>query len=154
MNHRQTLLKLQLQINERPPQRITMKSTVSKISITTIDQYIATFPADVRKILQALRKTIKASAPKAEECISYKMPAFRQGGNLVYFAGYKKHVGFYPMPGPIRAFKKELAVYKSAKGSVQFPLDRPLPLDLIRKMVKFRVAEVTGKRKNPESNCG
>ena len=106
-----------------------------------IDEYIATFPAELQKRLRDLRSTIKAAAPNAEEKISYGMPTFFLNGNLVHFAAFKTHIGFYPTPSGIEAFKKELSIYKGAKGSVQFPLDQPLPLKLIVKIVKFRVAE-------------
>ncbi len=107
----------------------------------SIDAYIASFPEDVQEILQELRAVIKASAPGAEERISYQMPTFVLQGNLVHFAAYKKHIGFYPTPSGIEAFKQELAGYKGAKGSVQFPIDKPLPLELVRKIVQYRVAE-------------
>lgn len=106
-----------------------------------IDEYINTFPEDVRTILNQLRQTIKESAPEAEETINYQIPTFSLHGNLVHFAAFKDHIGFYPTPTGIEAFKKELAPYKGAKGSVQFPIDQPLPLPLIRKIVKFRVKE-------------
>lgn len=106
-----------------------------------VDEYIAEFPKDTQKILKQLRSTILKAAPGAEEGISYQMPAYKYHGMLVYFAGYKTHVGFYPTPSGIEAFKKELSVYKGAKGSVQFPLDKPLPLQLITKIVKFRMKE-------------
>lgn len=104
-----------------------------------IDAYIAAFPQSTQKLLKQFRATVRKAAPKAEEKISYGMPAFTLYGNLVYFAGYKNHIGFYPGPGAIKNFQKELSVYKGAKGSVQFPLDKPLPLELISKIVKFRV---------------
>ena len=107
----------------------------------TVDQYIAAFPADVKKRMQQLRKTIKAAAPKAEEVISYQMPGYKYFGMLVYFAAYKNHIGFYPTSSGIAHFKKELAAFKGAKGSVQFPLDKPLPVQLINKIVLFRVKE-------------
>ncbi|GAB2833303.1 DUF1801 domain-containing protein [Ferruginibacter profundus] len=110
-----------------------------------VDAYIKQFPKDVQAALQQLRKTIKAAAPKAAEVISYKMPAYKLNGMLVYFAGYKNHIGFYAAPTGHEAFKKELAVYKSGKGSVQFPLDKPLPLPLITRIVQFRVAQNTAK---------
>ena len=106
-----------------------------------VDEYIAGFPGDIQTILEQVRTAIRKAAPKAEEVISYQMPAFKLHGMLVYFAGYKNHIGFYPTSSGIKAFTKELSVYKGAKGSVQFPLDKPLPLGLITQIVKFRVAE-------------
>jgi uncharacterized protein YdhG (YjbR/CyaY superfamily) len=106
-----------------------------------IDEYIAACPPDVQAILQKIRKTIHAAAPQATEKISYQMPTFVLNGNLVYFAAFKEHIGFYPIPTGIEAFKQELSVYKQGKGSVQFPLDRPIPYDLITRIVKFRVEE-------------
>jgi uncharacterized protein YdhG (YjbR/CyaY superfamily) len=120
----------------------------NKSGFNSIDEYIATFPADIQKILQEVRATIKAAAPDAEEKISYQMPTFTlYGGNLVHFAAFKNHIGFYPTPSGIEAFQKELSVYKGAKGSTQFPLDKPMPLKLISRIVKFRVAESTKKAK-------
>jgi uncharacterized protein YdhG (YjbR/CyaY superfamily) len=106
-----------------------------------IDEYITGFPPDVQKILQKIRTTIHEAAPEATEKISYQMPTFFLKGNLVHFAGFKEHIGFYPVPTGIEKFKKELSVYKQGKGSVQFPLDQPMPYDLITKIVKFRVKE-------------
>ncbi len=114
---------------------------------TTVDEYIAAFPADVQELLQEVRNTIRKAAPAAEETIAYAMPAYKLNGPLVYFAGYKSHVGFYATPTGHQAFKKELSKYKEGKGSVQFPLDEPMPLKLIEKIVKFRVKENTGKAK-------
>ena len=118
---------------------------------TTIDEYIAGFPPDVQVILQKIRATIRKAAPSAEETIKYQIPTFTLHGNLVHFAAFKKHIGFYPTPAGTEKFKKELAVYKSAKGSVQFPLDKPIPYSLISKIAKFRVTEnvakATAKRK-------
>jgi uncharacterized protein YdhG (YjbR/CyaY superfamily) len=110
-----------------------------KANYTTVDGYIAAFPKETQALLQQLRKTIKAAAPKAEEIISYGMPGYKYHGMLVYFAGYKNHIGFYGTPTAHESFKKALAIYKSGKGSVQFPLDKPLPLALVTKIVKFRV---------------
>ena len=107
----------------------------------TIDEYIAGFPKDVQQILEKIRKTIHEAAPEAEEAISYQMPSFKLKGNLVYFAAFKRHIGFYPIPSGIEKFKVELSVYKQGKGSVQFPLDKPIPYDLINRIVKFRVEE-------------
>ncbi|MBL8154511.1 MAG: DUF1801 domain-containing protein [Anaerolineae bacterium] len=107
----------------------------------TIDEYIATFPQDIQVILQELRATIRAAAPDASEKISYQMPTFYLEGNLVHFAAYRNHIGFYPAPRGIEAFREELSRYKGAKGSVQFPLGEPLPLDLIARIVAFRVQD-------------
>jgi uncharacterized protein YdhG (YjbR/CyaY superfamily) len=116
--------------------------------VTTIDEYIRAFPAEVRGRLQTLRQLITAAAPEAVESISYQMPAFKMNGkNLVYFAAAKNHIGLYPTPSAVAAFQQELAGYKTAKGSIQFPMDKPLPATLIRKIVKFRVAEEKKKRK-------
>jgi uncharacterized protein YdhG (YjbR/CyaY superfamily) len=107
----------------------------------TIKQYIKLFPKETQEKLLELRLAIKKSAPEAQEKISYQMPTFYLHGNLVHFAGYKNHIGFYPSPSGIKAFQKELAKYKGAKGSVQFPLTDKLPLSLIKKIVKYRVKE-------------
>ena len=107
----------------------------------TIDEYIAGFPPDVQEVLQKIRQTIHEAAPQATEKISYQMPTFYLKGNLVHFAAFKEHIGFYPVPTGIEKFKKELSVYKQGKGSVQFPLDQPMPYELITKIVKFRVKE-------------
>ena len=109
--------------------------------IDSIDTYIAQFPDDVQARLQQLRKTILKLAPGATEAMSYQIPTFKLNGNLVHFAAFKKHIGFYPGAAGIAAFQDELAGYKSAKGSVQFPLDQALPLDLVKKIVKFRVIQ-------------
>lgn len=111
----------------------------------SVDQYIDTFPPATRKILRGLRSEIRQSAPAATEKISYQMPTYFQNGNLVHFAAYKNHIGFYPAPSGILAFKDELKGFKSAKGSVQFPIDQPLPLKLIGKIVRFRVKENSSK---------
>ncbi|MCX6225783.1 MAG: DUF1801 domain-containing protein [Bacteroidia bacterium] len=107
-----------------------------------IDEYILTFPPETQKILGEIRAAIRKEAPDATEAISYQIPTFKLNGkNLVYFAGYKNHIGFYPVPSGMEAFKKELSSYKQGKGSVQFPVDKPLPLELISEIVKFRVLE-------------
>lgn len=108
---------------------------------TTIDDYIAGYPEDVREILQTVRTTIRKAAPAAKETISYQMPAFTLNGSLVYFAAFKNHIGFYPKTTAIRKFKKELAGYETAKGTIRFPLDKPIPYSLITEIVKFRVNE-------------
>lgn len=113
----------------------------------TIDEYIKTFPKDVQVVLEKMRKTILKAAPGAVEVISYGMPAFKYNKkNLVYFAAWKSHIGFYAMPSGNVAFKKELSVYQNAKGSVKFPLDQPIPYDLVEKIVKFRVKENMAKK--------
>jgi uncharacterized protein YdhG (YjbR/CyaY superfamily) len=117
----------------------------SKDGFTSIDQYIATFPEDRQALLQAVRAAIREAAPEAVEVISYQMPAFAQDGNLVYFAGLKDHIGFYPTPGGIEAFQDELSRYRTTKGAVNFPVDQPLPLELISKVVRFRVTENSNK---------
>ena len=117
----------------------------SKVGYNSIDEYIATFPAETQKILQALRATIKAAAPDADEKISYQMPTFAFKGNLVHFAAHKNHIGFYPTPSGIEEFKQELSLYEGAKGSIRFPIEEPLPLELISEIVKFRVAENLNK---------
>ena len=104
-----------------------------------INQYIAAFPPAVRAKLRTIRGAIRKAAPQAKEAIKYQMPTFTQHGNLVHFAAFKNHIGFYPAPRAIEEFKKELAVYEGSKGTVRFPLDKPLPLGLIGRMVKFRV---------------
>jgi uncharacterized protein YdhG (YjbR/CyaY superfamily) len=109
--------------------------------LVSIDEYIAKCPKETQRILGELRATIKAAAPGAKEKISYQIPTFDLNGNLVHFAAFKNHIGFYPTPSGIKAFRKELLIYECAKGSVQFPIDKPLPLKLISKIVRFRVAE-------------
>ena len=112
-----------------------------KRAFNSIDEYIATFPADIRATLQTLRAAIRAAAPDAEERISYQMPTFAQEGNLIHFAALKDHIGFYPTSSGIAAFQDELARFKSSKGAVRFPTGEPLPLDLIARIVRFRVTE-------------
>jgi uncharacterized protein YdhG (YjbR/CyaY superfamily) len=107
---------------------------------SNVDEYILRFPKEVQQKLELLRTTIKKAAPKATETISYKMPAYKQNGILVYFAAYKNHIGFYPTSAPMIFFSKELAGFKTSKGAVQFPVEEPLPLKLITAMVKFRVS--------------
>ena len=110
-------------------------------NFNSIDQYISRFTAEVQEILKTLRKVIKESAPDAEEKISWQMPTFVLHGNLVHFAAFKNHIGFYPAPSGVLEFQKESSEYKCAKGSIQFPITKPLPYELIRKVVKFRVEE-------------
>jgi len=111
-----------------------------------IDKYIAGFAKDKQKLLDQLRATIRKAAPQAQETISYGMPAFKLNGMLVFFAAWKNHIGFYPTSSGIKAFKKDLSVFKVSKGTVQFPLDKPLPTGLVTKIVKFKVKENLEKR--------
>jgi len=113
----------------------------SKNGFTTIDEYIALFPEHVQEKLTALRKVIREAVPEAQEKISYQMPTFALHGNLVHFAAYKNHIGFYPGAGGISAFKEQLSIYKGAKGSVQFPIEQPLPFELITQITTFRASE-------------
>ena len=107
----------------------------------TVDEYLSVFPQKTKAKLQAFRKTIKKAAPGAEELISYNMPAFKLQGALVYYAAYKGHIGFYPTSSGIKAFKKDLSAYEGSKGTVRFPIDKPIPLNLVSKIVKYRVKE-------------
>lgn len=111
----------------------------------TIDEYIAGFPPDIQHILERIRETVREAAPDAEEAISYQMPTFKLEGNLVHFAAYKDHIGFYPTPSGIENFDAQLSSYKTAKGSVRFPLDEPIPYDVISEIVRFRVSENLGR---------
>jgi uncharacterized protein YdhG (YjbR/CyaY superfamily) len=115
----------------------------------TMDAYIATFPKEVQVLLESMRQAIRAAAPAAEESISYQMPTFKLNGNLVHFAAFKHHIGLYPTPSGTEAFKNELASYESGKGSIKFPMDKPIPLDLVKRIVEFRVRENQKKGKNP-----
>ena len=116
-----------------------------------IDEYIARCPADVQEILQKIRAIVREAAPDATEAIKYQMPTFVLNGNLVHFAAFKNHIGFYPVPSGIEKFREELSAYEGGKGSVQFPLNQPMPYDLIRRIVEFRVEEnrkkAAGKKK-------
>jgi uncharacterized protein YdhG (YjbR/CyaY superfamily) len=115
--------------------------TTDQTAPTNIDEYIAGFPAHVQEILKQMRMTIREAAPGAEERIKYQIPTFTLQGNLVHFGAFKNHIGFYPTPAGIEEFSDELAAYESSKGAVQFPLDKPIPFDLISRMVKFRVEQ-------------
>ena len=118
----------------------------SRRQFETIDEYIGMFPEDVQRILNELRQTIRVAAPAAQETINYQIPTFTLNGNLVHFAAFENHIGFYPTPSGMEAFRKELSGYKGAKGSVQFPIHEPLPLPLIRRIVEFRVKENLEKK--------
>jgi len=120
-----------------------MKTAARKYS--TVDEYLKDFPAEVRERLEKIRQIIHKAAPQAEEAISYQIPTFKLGGkNLVHFAGFKSHIGFYPVPSSVAAFRKELAPYVHGKGSIQFPLAQPLPYGLVKRIVAFRVKETLG----------
>ena len=129
-----------------------MKTTIG--SPKNIDEYIAGFPRDVQQVLKQIRATIKKVAPDAEEAIKYQVPTFVLNENLVHFAAFKNHIGFYPTPSGIAAFKEELSRYESAKGSVQFPIDEPMPLSLIGKIVKFRVKEARARSTAKKRSIG
>jgi len=119
----------------------------SKKEINTIDDYISIFSNDIKSILRELRQVIREAAPEAKEEISYQMPAYKLNGNLVFFAAYKDHIGFYPGPSAIDAFKEKLIKYKTSKGTIRFSLHEPLPHDLIKEIVTFRVRENYAKAK-------
>jgi uncharacterized protein YdhG (YjbR/CyaY superfamily) len=122
-------------------------NTMKMINYKSMDEYIESFPKDVQQILQKLRRAISKAAPDAEEAMRYGIPTFRLNGNLVHFGAYQHHIGFYPTPSGIRAFQKELSRYEGSKGTVRFPIDKPLPLPLISRIVKFRVRENLEKKK-------
>jgi uncharacterized protein YdhG (YjbR/CyaY superfamily) len=113
----------------------------AKKELKNIDEYIAAFPKDVQVILEEMRKAIKEAAPEAEETISYQMPAFKQNGILVWFAAFKNHIGLFPKVFAIEVFKEKLSSYQTSKGTIQFPFDKPIPLDLVKEIVKFRIKE-------------
>jgi uncharacterized protein YdhG (YjbR/CyaY superfamily) len=117
----------------------------SKVAPPTVDAYIAASDSHLQKPLKQIREAIKTAAPDAEEVISYQMPAYKQNGMLVFFAGYKYHIGFYPTASGIENFKNVIAKYKWSKGAIQFPLDKPLPISLIKKIVKYKLKENEGK---------
>jgi uncharacterized protein YdhG (YjbR/CyaY superfamily) len=113
----------------------------SKEDHRTVDEYIIRFPSNIQNILQKIRQLIKDLAPNAKETISYQIPTFKLNGNLVHFAAFRTHIGFYPTPSALEEFKKELSKYKLGKGTIQFPIDEPIPYDLIKKIVEFRINE-------------
>lgn len=119
-----------------------------KKDFSTVDEYIDSFPENIRRILEKIRETIKKAAPDAKEVISYRMPAFRLNGILVYFAAQQNHIGFYPTSKPIEVFRKQLARYQTSKGAVRFPFNKPIPFNLISKITKFRVKEDLNSHKN------
>ena len=125
---------------------MVLEPAMDKKIAKSIDEYIERFPEETQQLLRKMRLTIRKAAPKAEESISYGMPTFRLGRNRVYFAGFRNHIGFYPIPSGIEAFKKELSKYKQGKGSVQFPIDEPLPLALVSQIVKFRMKQDASKK--------
>ena len=117
------------------------------IKFTSVDEYISTFPLKTQVLLEELRSTIKEAAPKAEEVISYNMPAYKTKSVAVYFAGYKNHIGFYPTSSPMMVFAEELSKYKTSKGAVQFPIDKAIPKALVKKIVKYRLKQIEEKEK-------
>jgi uncharacterized protein YdhG (YjbR/CyaY superfamily) len=121
---------------------------MNKQTPKNIDDYVDRFPKEVQELLEKMRRTIKKAAPTAKETISYGIPSFTLDGNLVWFAAFKEHIGFYPGSSAVIAIKKELSAYKGAKGSVQFPLDEPLPLALVSRIVKFQVKRNLSKKRN------
>jgi uncharacterized protein YdhG (YjbR/CyaY superfamily) len=121
--------------------------TMNGAKFNNIDEYISVFPESTRKILEQIRLTIKKAAPEAEETIKYSMPAFTLYGNLVYFAAFKNHISLYPAPSGDDAINNELSLYRAAKSTLRFPLDKPIPYDLIRRVVKLRIKETMDKTK-------
>jgi uncharacterized protein YdhG (YjbR/CyaY superfamily) len=124
-----------------PTRHVSRSQNSTQKGFKTVDEYIASHPKKVQNILQELRQTVKEVAPEAKEVISYQMPAFKQNGVLVWFAAFKSHVGFFPKVSAIEAFKQELSGYELSKGTIRFPLDKPMPLELIKKIVRYRLEE-------------
>ncbi len=122
-------------------------SPYGPVKFKSIDEYHDSFPGEIRAILDHLRETIRQAAPRATEIISYNIPTFKMNKNLVHYAAYKEHIGFYPTASPIVIFKNELSKYKTSKGAIQFPIDSPLPITLIKKIVRYRVTEDSEKTK-------
>jgi len=129
-----------------------MKKTNSKEAPQSVDEYIADFPIEVQEILKAIRKVIQQAAPEATESISYGIPTFSQNGALVHFGGYKQHIGFYPAPRAIEVFKEELSGYEGGKGTIKFPLNKPIPIELVTRIVQYRLAENLNKSKNKKAS--
>lgn len=123
-----------------------MKNMAPKKVFRTVDEYIATFPRDAQTVLEELRHVIRDSAPGAKEAISYQIPVFRLNGDLVWFAAFKGHIGFYPRASAVEAFKEKLSKYEVSKGTIKFPLNEPIPFDLIKEIVRFRVKENVGRK--------
>jgi uncharacterized protein YdhG (YjbR/CyaY superfamily) len=135
-------------LKKAPDQTPGMKNRIAQTEDrhSKIDEYIDTFPEPTRSLLMRMRKTIQKAAPEAVEAICYRMPTYKLNGNLVHFAGYKKHIGFYPTPSAIEKFKNDLTLYRTSKGAIQFPIDQPLPLELVRKIVLFRIKESSAEK--------
>ncbi len=117
-----------------------------KKGFKTVDEYIASFPENIQKILQDLRKVIREAAPQAKEVISYQMPAFKQNGILVWFSAFKNHIGFFPTALGVEAFKEKLTNYETSKGTIRFPINEPIPFDLVKEIVKYRVNQDATKK--------
>jgi uncharacterized protein YdhG (YjbR/CyaY superfamily) len=132
---------------ERSPLELWRGCDVNGKKPDTIDEYISRYPKDVQQILEKMRKTIRQAAPQAEERISYGMPAFYEDGILVWFAAFKEHIGFYPKPSAIAVFKNDLSKFEGSKGTIRFPIDKPLPLALVGRIVKFRIKQNQNKKK-------
>jgi uncharacterized protein YdhG (YjbR/CyaY superfamily) len=120
---------------------------MAKTNFKSVDEYIKTFPKDIQKILESVRQTIKNAAPDAEESISYQIPTFKLNGNLVHFAAFKNHIGFFPTSSAIKKFNQELSSYNTSKGTIRFPFDKNIPFGLIKKITKYRVKESPNKNK-------
>lgn len=131
------------------PSRLMYNCSVKETAPATIDEFVSGFPAATQDILKSMRQLIKTLAPDATEAIAYGIPTFRLNGNLVHFSALKSHIGFYPTPSGIEAFRAELKDYRTSKGAVQFPLDQPIPWDLIQRMVEFRINEQRRRPKKP-----
>jgi uncharacterized protein YdhG (YjbR/CyaY superfamily) len=135
-------------LNYRPKKQKFREVKKAMNKYRNIDEYIADFPENIQEKLKQIRQVIKEAAPAAQEAISYGMPTYKLNGNLVHFAAFKDHIGFFPAPTGVTAFKKELLLYGTSKGTIRFPLDKPIPFELIKKIVKFRVNEASEKNKN------
>jgi uncharacterized protein YdhG (YjbR/CyaY superfamily) len=143
---RERFLRLQVRPGRSGLEKTPWKEKKMNNRYKSIDEYIQSFPAEVRTILENIRQIIRRAAPHAQETISYQMPAFKLNGILVYFAAFKKHIGFFPTASGVAAFKKDLEGYKSSKGTIQFPLEKPIPYALIEKIVDYRVRENLAKK--------
>jgi uncharacterized protein YdhG (YjbR/CyaY superfamily) len=131
------------------PQGVALGARNMRGQFKTIDEYIKIFPEEIQFILEKIRKTVRKAAPEAVEAISYQMPTFKLNGNLMHFAAFQNHIGFYPVPSGIEAFRDELSPYIAGKGTLRFPIDKSIPYDLIEKIVVFQAKENSAKKKKP-----